>query len=149
MIMCSEQAFWKNFCEAVERTDLFEKWPGSKYADHARHNRELQTELREIFKTRSCSEWIRLGNEKNFPMAPVNTPENIVDDPQFKERFHLYSHEQHGADMLPFPVRFPGESMAPPTKAPEIGEQNAEVLGDVLGYDEARIEELKEKGVFG
>jgi len=149
MIMCSEQAFWKNFCEAVERMDLFEKWPGSKYADHARHNRELQKELREIFKTRSCSEWIRLGNEKNFPMAPVNTPENIVDDPQFKERFHLYSHEQHGADMLPFPVRFPGESMAAPTKAPEIGEQNAEVLGEVLGYDEARIEEFKEKGVFG
>ena len=149
MIMCSEQAFWKNFCKTVERMDLFERWPGSKYADHARNNRELQIELREIFKTRTCNEWIQLGNEKNFPMAPVNTPENIVDDPQFKERFPLYPHERHGADMLPFPVRFPDESMQAPTKAPEVGEQNAEVLGDLLGYDEARIEELKDKGVFG
>ena len=40
-----EQAFWKNFCEGVGRTDLFEQWPGSKYADHARGNRELQAEL--------------------------------------------------------------------------------------------------------
>ena len=53
LFMASEQAFWKNFCEGVGRMDLFEKWPGSKYADHARNNRELQAELRDIFKTRT------------------------------------------------------------------------------------------------
>ncbi len=36
LFMASEQAFWKNFCEGVGRMDLFERWPGSKYADHAR-----------------------------------------------------------------------------------------------------------------
>ncbi len=35
LFMASEQAFWKNFCEGVDRMDLFERWPGSKYADHA------------------------------------------------------------------------------------------------------------------
>ena len=35
LFMASEQAFWRNFCEAVDRPDLFERWPGSKYADHA------------------------------------------------------------------------------------------------------------------
>jgi crotonobetainyl-CoA:carnitine CoA-transferase CaiB-like acyl-CoA transferase len=39
LFMASEQAFWKNFCDAVERPDLFERWPGSTYADHARGNR--------------------------------------------------------------------------------------------------------------
>ena len=47
LFMASEQAFWKNFCAGVGRLDLFEKWPGSKYADHARGNRELQRELRD------------------------------------------------------------------------------------------------------
>ena len=28
LFMASEQEFWKNFCEAVGRMDLFEKWPG-------------------------------------------------------------------------------------------------------------------------
>ena len=118
MIMCSEQAFWKNFCETVGRMDLFEKWPGSKYADHARNNRELQAELKPIFKTKTCQEWIDLGNEKNFPMAPVNTPENIVDDPQFQARFTIYPHEEHGADMISFPVHWEGEEMPAPTRAP-------------------------------
>ena len=40
LFMASEQAFWKNFCEFVGRIDLFERWPGSKYADHARNNLE-------------------------------------------------------------------------------------------------------------
>ena len=35
LFMASEQSLWKNFCEAVGRVDLFERWPGSKYADHA------------------------------------------------------------------------------------------------------------------
>ena len=149
MIMASEQAFWKNFCKAIGRLDLFEKWPGSKFADHARNNRELQAILREIFKTRTCQQWLDLGNEKNFPMAPVNTPENVVDDPQFKARFPLYPHSEHGADMLPFPVRFRDEELVPPSKAPEVGEQSEQVLREVLGYDEDRIEGLKEQGVFG
>lgn len=149
MIMCSEQAFWKNFCEAVGRPDLFERWPGSKFADHARHNRELQAELREIFKTRTCREWIDLGNEKNFPMGPVNSPETVVDDPQFRDRFPLYPHEKHGADMLPFPVHFRDETLPAPTMAPQAGEHTDRVLADVLGYDPARIEALRAKGVFG
>ena len=52
LFMASEQAFWKNFCEGVDRMDLFERWPGSKYADHARGNRELRRELRDIFRPR-------------------------------------------------------------------------------------------------
>ena len=73
LFMASEQAFWKNFCEGVDRVDLFDKWPGSKYADHARGNRELQAELRDIFKTKTSEEWMEFGGRVNTPIAPVNT----------------------------------------------------------------------------
>ena len=29
LFMASEQAFWRNFCEGVDRMDMFERWPGS------------------------------------------------------------------------------------------------------------------------
>ncbi len=45
LFMASEQAFWKKFCDSIGRPDLFERWPGTKYASHARGNRELQREL--------------------------------------------------------------------------------------------------------
>jgi crotonobetainyl-CoA:carnitine CoA-transferase CaiB-like acyl-CoA transferase len=149
LFMASEQAFWKNFCECVGRSELFEKWPGSKYADHARGNRELQAELRDIFKAKSCREWIRLGDEKNFPVAPVNTPKTIADDPQFQVRFPWYSREKHGAEMLPFPVKFLGEELPEPGMAPTVGEHTEAVCAQVLSYDPDRIAALRKAGAFG
>jgi crotonobetainyl-CoA:carnitine CoA-transferase CaiB-like acyl-CoA transferase len=149
LLMASEQAFWKNFCLCVDREDLFEKWPGSKYADHARGNRELQKELRMIFKERTSAEWLRLGGEHNFPIAPVNTSKTIAEDPQFQDRFSWYSAEAHGAEMLPFPVKFQGEELPEPTKAPTAGEHTEEVLTEVLGYDASRLVQLRKAGALG
>ncbi|MCS5635922.1 MAG: CoA transferase [Myxococcota bacterium] len=149
LFMASEQAFWKNFCECVGHPEFFEKWPGSKFADHARGNRELQGELRTIFKGKTSQEWIGLGDEKNFPIAPVNTPKTVADDPQFKDRFPLYPHQQHGADMLPFPLKVQDEVMPAPTSAPTVGENNHEVLSEVLGYDAEKIREIEDSGALG
>jgi crotonobetainyl-CoA:carnitine CoA-transferase CaiB-like acyl-CoA transferase len=149
LFMASEQAFWKNFCECVGRPELFERWPGAKFADHARGNRELQTELREIFRQKSSQQWLRLGDEKNFPIAPVNTPKTIADDPQFRDRFPIYPHQTHGADMLPFPVKYVGETLPEPTIAPSVGEHTRAVLKALLGYDDAKLSSLADAGVFG
>ncbi|MBW2288311.1 MAG: CoA transferase [Deltaproteobacteria bacterium] len=149
IFMSSEQAFWRNFCECVGRMDMFEKWPGSKFADHARGNREMQFELRDIFKSKSSAEWIRLGDEKNFPIAPVNTPKTIAVDPQFADRFSIYPASEHGADMLPLPIKYLGEELPAPTFAPTVGEHNEQVLREVLGYDDAEIAKLKGAGALG
>ena len=149
LFMASEQAFWKNFCEGVGREDLFEKWPGSKYADHARGNRELQAELRDVFRTKTSQEWLAFSSEKNTPIAPVNTPQNIIDDPQFKARFKILPHQTHGADMLAFPVNFVGEELPEPTRAPTVGEHTEAVLRDVLGYGDSQIGAYREAGAFG
>ncbi|WP_246262473.1 CaiB/BaiF CoA transferase family protein [Aromatoleum evansii] len=149
LFMASEQAFWKNFCAGVGRMDLFDKWPGSRYADHARGNRELQAILRDIFKTRTTEQWLAFGVEANTPIAPVNTAQNIVDDPQFRARFKLIPHETHGADMLGFPVQFVGEALPTPSRAPTVGEQREAVLREVLGYDAATIDALAQEKAFG
>ncbi len=149
LFMASEQAFWKNFCECIGRPELFEKWPGSKFADHARGNRELQAILRDVFRTKTSEEWIRLGDEQEFPIAPVNTPKTIAEDPQFQERFPLYPHKDHGADMLPFPVKYPGETLPAPSWAPTVGQHTDQVMTKVLGYDADRLAQLRENGAFG
>ena len=149
LFMASEQEFWKNFCEAVGRPELFERWPGSKFADHARGNRELQHELREIFKGKTSREWIDFGDEHNVPIAPVNTPKSIADDPQFAERLPWITRERLGADELPFPLKVVGEELPEPTHAPTVGEHTVEVLSDVLGYDDERVGALRESGALG
>ena len=149
LFMASEQAFWKKFCDSVDRPELFEKWPGSSIADHARGNRELQRELRDIFTTKTTREWMDWAIENDALLAPVNTPKTLADDPQFQDRFPWLSHETHGADMLPSAVKIVGADLPEPGIAPETGQHTEEVLREVAGYDDARIAELREKGVFG
>jgi crotonobetainyl-CoA:carnitine CoA-transferase CaiB-like acyl-CoA transferase len=149
LFMASEQAFWRNFCEGVERMDLFERWPGSTYADHARGNRELQAELKRIFASRTCAQWMDFGGQVNTPIAPVNTPRTLAADPQFQARLGWIPAAQLGADQLGFPVKFAGEELPVPTKAPEVGEHTYEVLRAACDYDDQTIANLRAAGAFG
>jgi len=149
LFMASEQAFWKNFCQGVERMDLFERWPGSTYADHARGNRKLQTELRAIFATKTVAEWLAFGERVNTPIAPVNTPKTLPDDAQFQARLPWIPASRLGADQLPGPIKFFDEDVPLPEKAPAVGEHSEAVLRDVLGYDDDRIARVRTSGALG
>ena len=147
LFMASEQLFWRNFCEAVDRMDLFERWPGAEVADHARHNLEMQAELRDIFKTRTSAEWLELAERVNTAIAPVNTSKSIADDPQFQDRFPWIPAERLDADQIPFPLKVADVEEPVPTRAPTPGEHSDEVLADVLGYDDERRAALRDAGV--
>ena len=149
LFMASEQEFWKNFCAGVDRMDLFERWPGNQYGDHAKGNRELQAILRDIYRTKTAAEWIEFGNEHNTPIAPVNTPQTIADDPQFRVRFPWLPIEAVGAEQLFTPIKLVGEDLPVPTKAPTVGQHTDEILSEVLGYDDARVSALRDAGAFG
>jgi crotonobetainyl-CoA:carnitine CoA-transferase CaiB-like acyl-CoA transferase len=149
LFQASEREFWKNFCEGVDRVDLFERWPGARIADHAPGNRELQAVLRDIFAARTTAEWIAFGDEHNTPIAPVNTPRTLADDPQFQDRLPFLSRDELGAEQLPSPIKLLGEELPVPAKAPTVGQHTDEILRDVLGYDDARVAALRKAGALG
>jgi crotonobetainyl-CoA:carnitine CoA-transferase CaiB-like acyl-CoA transferase len=149
LFQASEREFWKNFCVGVGRLDMFERWPGAVIADHAPGNREMQAELRDIFRTRTTADWIAFGGEHNTPIAPVNTPQTLAADPQFRDRLPFHPREALGAEQLPSPIKFIGEALPVPTKAPTVGEHTETILRDVLAYDEARIAALRAEGALG
>jgi crotonobetainyl-CoA:carnitine CoA-transferase CaiB-like acyl-CoA transferase len=149
LFMASEQSFWKNFCVGLGREDLFNQYPGSQYADHARGNIELQEELRRIFLTRTSAEWLQFASENNTTIAPVNTPQTVIGDPQFIDRFTWTTMQQTGCEQLMFPLNIDGEEAPIPTKAPGIGEHTDAVLQRVLGYESQRLAALHESGALG
>jgi crotonobetainyl-CoA:carnitine CoA-transferase CaiB-like acyl-CoA transferase len=149
LFMASEREFWKNFCAGIGQPELFERWPGSQYGDHARGNTELRVILRDVFATKSTQEWLAFGLEHNTPIAPANTPKTLYADPQFQDRFDLLPADVVGADMLGTPIKFVDETLPMPTKAPTVGQHTEQVLRDVLGWDEKQIAAARDAGAFG
>jgi crotonobetainyl-CoA:carnitine CoA-transferase CaiB-like acyl-CoA transferase len=149
LFQASEREFWQNFCDGIGRTDLFERWPGEKVADHAPGNRELQAELRTIFAERPSAEWIAFGREHNTPIAPVNTPRTLAADPQFADRLGFLPRSALGAEQLPLPITLVDGALPVPERAPTVGQHTDAVLRDALGYDDARIAALRASGALG
>ncbi len=149
LFMASERAFWENFCRGIGRLDLFESHPGASYADHALGDWELRSELRDVFATRTTSEWVSFGLEANCPISPVNDATSITRDPQFQERMPWLPAAEYGADLMPLPIRVLGEEKYRTLPAPKPGEQSGEILSDVLGYSPDQIAALRESGALG
>ena len=129
--------------------DLFEAYPGAKYADHAKGNVELQRELQAVFKTKTCQEWLAFSEEWVTTIAPVNTTKNIGDDPHFKARMDFYPADVLGCEQLPLPAYVNGELPPCPTMAPEVGENTDQVMTEVLGKSADDIAALRAGGAFG
>jgi crotonobetainyl-CoA:carnitine CoA-transferase CaiB-like acyl-CoA transferase len=150
LFMASEQKFWKNFCSAIGREDLFAAKPGEKLASHARGDLELRRELAAIFAGKTTAEWVAIGQRHDITISPVNTPQTIAADPQFADRMPWQPATRLVADQLPFPVRVVGEQPpAAATAAPAAGQHTAEILAEVLGYDAGRIAALRNSGALG
>jgi crotonobetainyl-CoA:carnitine CoA-transferase CaiB-like acyl-CoA transferase len=149
LFQASEREFWENFCHGIERDDLFEKFPGAQYADHAVGNIELRSALREIFASRTSAEWVQLGERVNTPIVNVNTPQTLADDPQFQDRFPWLPRDVLGCEQLPSPIKLIDETLPMPTRAPTVGQDTDAVLRDVLGYDDTKIAALRATGALG
>jgi crotonobetainyl-CoA:carnitine CoA-transferase CaiB-like acyl-CoA transferase len=109
----------------------------------------LQAILRDVFLTRTAVEWIAFGNEHNTPIAAVNTPKTIAEDPQFQDRLPWLPASELGADQLPTPLKLVDTELPMPTKAPTVGQHTDEVLRSLLGYDDERLAALRSSGALG
>src|SRR5438046_614429 len=149
LLQASERKFWRNFCTAVGRPDLFEAKPGQAAGDHARGDEALRAELAAIFRTRTRAEWIELFIARDVPGGPVYTADELLEDPHFRARELLFAQDHPVAGhvrLFGTPVKVDGERFAA-TPAPAPGEHTAEVLGGTLGLSAAEIERLRAEGV--
>ena len=50
-------------------------------------------------------------------------------------------------DLIGSPFHIGGSKLPPPTMPPRLGEETAAVLGELLGLDAARLEDLRSRGI--
>jgi crotonobetainyl-CoA:carnitine CoA-transferase CaiB-like acyl-CoA transferase len=84
------------------------------------------------------------------PHAPILKVSEALEHPQVRAR-HMVAAVDHPTvgrwPVVGRPIRFPDHEPATYTPPPLLGEHTREVLRDLLGYPEERIEELVKAGV--
>jgi crotonobetainyl-CoA:carnitine CoA-transferase CaiB-like acyl-CoA transferase len=133
-----EEWFWKNLCSALKRDDL------SKINFMSPSEQpKLSSSLKEIFKTRTLSEWISFLNAADVPCGPVNSIEDVFKDEQVLHRKMLIEIEDPVAGRIKqigIPIKLsetPGSIRGAP---PELGQHTEEALTKIAGLT---IDEVK------
>ena len=94
----------------------------------------------------------KLLNDAGCPASPVNTIDRMVVDPQIAGALEMFPEiDQPGIGKLhitAMPQKLTRTKSYPRKPAPLLGEDNLDVYGKMLGFDQKKIDELKEKGVL-
>jgi crotonobetainyl-CoA:carnitine CoA-transferase CaiB-like acyl-CoA transferase len=140
---------WKSFLQAVDRTDLLQDPRFFPHAARATHIDEIYAILAGLLSTRTSAEWTALLERIDIPVAPVNSVEDLVQDPHLAAG-GFFSFEQHASEGKLRVPRTPTDwSASAPERlrpAPRLGQHSAEVLREA-GYTDAEIAELARQGV--
>jgi crotonobetainyl-CoA:carnitine CoA-transferase CaiB-like acyl-CoA transferase len=140
-------AIWKRFWEAVGRPELGENARYATNADRRAAREEIVAEIQTVLATRSRDEWLKLFVAAKVPAGPVNRVDQVSSDPELVARGLFYSDTSNGRRIpqVGLGIGIDGSSASYRTPPPRLGEHTDEVLREVLGYDDATIERLREQ----
>lgn len=143
---------WPKLLRAIERTDLADDPRFATAA--ARHDncRALIAVLDEVFAGAPLEVWGRRLDAEDLWWSPVQTPEQVVADPQARASGAFVDYPLPGdagtAKSVAGPIDFERGDTGPKGPPPQLGEHTDRVLAEI-GLAPSEIVALREAGVIG
>lgn len=141
---------WAKLVTAIGKPEWAEDERYAANAARVRNRAEIVPLLAEVFATRPAAEWMAVFAAVGIPAAPINSIGEVFEHHQVQARQRV-QHMPHPAGgevpQVASPMNFltaPLEMRLPP---PLLGQHNEEILRELLGYDDARINALKQDGL--
>ncbi|MBI3980298.1 MAG: CoA transferase [Chloroflexi bacterium] len=146
-ISATRQPFWQRLALAMGQPELADdpRFDSSVKRQQPAAIAEIERIVGDWVRERTVAEAYAMLKKARVPAAPVQTLEQVVDDPQMRHRdmFPEVPHPRGGTIRVPGLSiklsRTPGRLGPPPLR----GEHNAEVYGDLLGLSSAEIKALE------
>ncbi len=149
LMMLQADRWWPDFIRRIGHPELGDDPRFVDAAARFEHKAECVAVLDEIFATRTLDEWREALADAEGVWAPVETPGELLVDPQALANGYVRDVEHSsGATfrMIPSPLQFDEQ---PPdlTRAPDHGEHTDEVMAE-LGIGEDELIQLKLDGAI-
>jgi crotonobetainyl-CoA:carnitine CoA-transferase CaiB-like acyl-CoA transferase len=152
IIMCPMDHIFVFLCNAMGRPELAQD---SRFIDNQSRVKNCGALVGEIERwiasLPSDAAALAAMREHRVPCAPVLSVEEAINHPHLRERGTIRKvHDRIlGEFELPgFALRFSDFPAQLDLEAPFLGEHNAQVLGDYLGYTSEQIADLERRGVI-
>jgi crotonobetainyl-CoA:carnitine CoA-transferase CaiB-like acyl-CoA transferase len=142
---------WQRLCRAAERPDLAADARFATNTQRVQNRAALVPLLEELMRTRTAQEWQQRLRKEEVPHAPVWNYAQLFAHPQAAARnLRLTIRDAQGRplDLVGSPFHIAPATLPTPSAPPALGEHTNLVLQEILGLDQARLEELRKQGVI-
>ncbi|MFM1987894.1 MAG: hypothetical protein RJA99_851 [Pseudomonadota bacterium] len=129
MVAAGNDNNFRRLCRALERTDLAEDVRFVTNKVRVEHRAELIAILEPIFRQRRTSDWQSVLEAADVPCSPINSVDQVVDDPQARALGMIQDSPDGGGRLLGLPLSFDTVRHAFDRAPPRLGEHTEEVLG--------------------
>jgi crotonobetainyl-CoA:carnitine CoA-transferase CaiB-like acyl-CoA transferase len=141
---------WPNFCRAIERPELAADPRYSTMDSRAQHCEELIQIIDKVLGSQTMAEWEKRFREHKVIYGRVQTPMEVVNDPQALSNDFFVDVDFPGVGkkkLIASPVVFRQDPASVRAPAPELGQHTEDILLE-LGYSWEDIGRLKEQKVI-
>ena len=145
-----DNIIWGRLATAIGRADLIEDERSAQGPARARNAATLQPIIEQWLGAKTREEAVNILNDTGVPCGPVNTAEDVFNDPHVKARGNILQVSDPEIGTFGFMRTPPHMSSTPelPTEpAPDLGQHTREILQNVLGYDAKDVNKLASDGV--
>ncbi len=139
------------FCEVAGCPGLAADARFARNQDRVRHRATLVPMLEAVMKTRPKAQWLAALEAAKVPCGAINNLAEVFADPQVTARGMVdeWAHPlRPGVRLVGSPMKLHGTPVRKDLPPPLLGQHTREVLGEVLGLDEGRIEALRRSEVI-
>ena len=150
-LCCIEEHQWRNFVEIMGNPEWAEEEIFKDRLVRAVNWDALKVFLEEWVSQQTVLDLYQKAQARRVPFAPVSTMGDLLNSEHLKARgfFVEIAQPVAGTHLYPgAPLKYSRTPWAIRRPAPTLGQHNAEIFGMQLGLSQARLDELKRKGVI-
>ncbi len=152
MACANDRLYRRLVAEVLDRPDLLTDPEFATRKARSANKEKLRSIIAEIFAGDGLESWMAKMKKANIPVGYLRTVEQGFNAAEARERHRLSRIPHPTAGFVPnieTPLNMELTPAVAPVAAPLLGEHTRDVLRQTLGYDDSRISELAEAGVFG
>jgi len=140
---------WPALANGIGRPDLLTDSRFGEPRNLVKNSAALTAILDEAFGSQPMAHWRQVFEHGHITFGVVRAPLEVVTDPQLRANDIVVPLEGAGGKLqftISSPIQVHGVDKVPARRAPEIGEDNDEILRD-LGFDAKQIDSFRANGV--
>jgi crotonobetainyl-CoA:carnitine CoA-transferase CaiB-like acyl-CoA transferase len=139
------------FCEVAGRAELAADERFAKNQARVRNRAVLVPMLEEVMRERTKAEWLAVLETARVPCGAINNLAEVFADPQVSERRMVNTWRHPLRDevrLVASPMKLSATPVRTDAPPPLLGQHTHDVLSQLLGWDDARIEALQAQGAI-